>query len=169
MFCSLIKFQLNSIELMESTSYNISVKTEILSVNKTVVAGKVTEKVTEVKAESKVKMTQDGTSHYGTLQMGSEVKGSKLKRSEIKENELKSEIKENELKSEIKENELKDDSRRTSMAISKVKEHKVKEHKMTEQVTVKITESNTTTTLTKGQKYMTTIILFYVMFAYVSN
>ena len=145
---------------MESTSYNISVKTEILSVNKTVVAGKVTEKVTEVKAESKVKMTQDGTSHYGTLQMGSEVKGSKLKRSEIKENELKS---------EIKENELKDDSRRTSMAISKVKEHKVKEHKMTEQVTVKITESNTTTTLTKGQKYMTTIILFYVMFAYVSN
>ena len=136
---------------MESTSYNISVKTEILSVNKTVVAGKVTEKVTEVKAESKVKMTQDGTSHYGTLQMGSEVKGSKLKRSEIKENELK------------------DDSRRTSMAISKVKEHKVKEHKMTEQVTVKITESNTTTTLTKGQKYMTTIILFYVMFAYVSN
>ena len=133
---------------MEPTSYNISVKAETLSINKTEVIGKVTEKVTKVKAESKVKMTQDGIPQHGTTQkqMGSEVKGSKLKRSEIKENELKN------------------DSRRTSMEISKVKEHK-----MTEQVAVKITESNMTTTLTKGQKYMTTTILFYVMFAYVSN
>ena len=126
---------------MESTSYNISVKTEILSINKTEVTGKVIEKVTEVKAESKVKVTQDGIPQYGTLQIGPEVKGS-----------------------EVKENELKNGSRRTSMGISKVRDHK-----MTEQVTVKIIESNTTTTLTKGQKYMTTTILFYVMFAYVSN
>lgn len=129
---------------MEPTSYNISVKAETLSINKTEVIGKVTEKVTEVKTESKVKMTQNCTSQCGTLQNGSELKGSELKESGIKENEIRN------------------DSKRTSMGISK-------EHKMTDQITVKITASNTTTKLTKEQKYMTTTILFYVLFAYVSN
>ena len=124
---------------MEPTSYKISVKTETLSSNKTEVIGNVNEKVTEDKTESKIKMTQNCIPQCGTLQNGSELK-----------------------ESEIKENELRNDSNRTSMGISK-------EHKMTEQITVKITTSNTTTTLTKRQKYVTTTILFYVLFAYVSN
>ena len=130
---------------MEPTSYNISVKTEISSTNKTEVIGKITDKVTEVKTESKVKATRDDTPQYGTLQKGSELDGSKLKESEINGNELRN------------------DSKRTSIGI-------LKEHKMTEQINEKITASNTTkTTLTKRQKYMTTTILFYVMFAYVCN